>query len=71
MLSLPSLAPAALRTLHAAAQTLALPLALGGESGSSSENTLAGVLTILSIVAVVIVLGVVWYFFFRGGSHHE
>jgi hypothetical protein len=51
----------------AALQMLALPLALGGETGSSGETTLAGVLTIVSIVAVVIVLAGVWYFFFRGG----
>jgi hypothetical protein len=48
--------------------SLLLPLALGGESSGPGETTFAGVLTILSIVVVVIVLGAVWYFFFRGGS---
>ena len=54
--------------MSAAAHLLALPLALGGETGSSGETTAAGVLTIVSIVTVVAVLAGVWYFFFRDGS---
>ncbi len=45
-----------------------VPLALGGESTGGSESTFLGVVTIISIVAVVIGLGAVWYFFFRDGS---
>jgi len=49
-----------------AAASLLLPLALGGESTGGGESTFLGVLTIISLVAVVIGLGAVWYFFFRG-----
>ncbi len=45
-----------------------LPLALGGETTGGGESTFLGVLTIISIVAVVIGLGAVWYFFFRDSS---
>ena len=45
-----------------------VPLALGGESTGGSESTFLGVLTIISIVAVVIGLGALWYFFFRDRS---
>ncbi|HTQ67332.1 MAG TPA: hypothetical protein VMI13_01440 [Solirubrobacteraceae bacterium] len=50
------------------AQLLWLPLALGGESTGPGESTFLGVLTIISLVAVVVGLGAVWYFFFRGRS---
>ena len=50
------------------ALSLVLPLALGGESTGGAETTFLGVLTIISLVAVVIGLGAVWYFFFRDGS---
>ena len=54
--------------MTAGALSLLLPLALGGESSGAGETTFAGVLTIISIVVVMIGLGAVWYFFFRGGS---
>ena len=50
------------------ALALVLPLALGGESTGGTESTFLGVVTIISIVAVVVGLGAVWYFFFRDRS---
>jgi hypothetical protein len=50
------------------ALSLMLPLALGGESTGGAESTFLGVLTIVSLVAVVVGLGAVWYFFFRDRS---
>jgi hypothetical protein len=47
-------------------QLLGLPLALGGESVGGAESTLLGVVAIVSLVAVVVALAAVWYFFFRG-----
>lgn len=54
--------------MNPAVLALLLPLALGGESTGGTESAFLGVVTIISIVAVVIGLGAVWYFFFRGGS---
>jgi len=54
--------------MRSGALSLMLPLALGGESTGGTESTFLGVVTIISLVAVVIGLGAVWYFFFRGRS---
>ena len=51
-----------------ATQLSLMVLALGGESTGGAESTFLGVLTILSVVAVAVGLGAVWYFFFRDRS---
>jgi hypothetical protein len=54
--------------VRAAIHLLVVPLALGGESTGGTEGTLLGVVAIVSLVAVVVGLGAVWYFFFRDRS---
>jgi hypothetical protein len=49
---------------------LALPLALGGESGGGESTGLA-VISLISIVAGYVLIAALWYFIFRGRARSK